>query len=159
MKRKLHFLFSFYSAYFFILFFVVLTWKASGGSCKHDLWSSTQSRLFSGCSSAGDNFASKANPDQRNQFINLILNMLEIVEIDTDLYTICKSLCRNHQGPFFERHLKMYKSTKDSTKKENKIESTTRQFNRRATLNSISESTEGTDQYTQLLYFLLSANT
>ncbi|ESW14556.1 hypothetical protein PHAVU_008G291300 [Phaseolus vulgaris] len=40
---------------------------ASGGSCSHDLWSSTQSRLFSGCSNSGDNFAKanvKTDPDR-----------------------------------------------------------------------------------------------
>ncbi|KAK7371789.1 hypothetical protein VNO80_05154 [Phaseolus coccineus] len=40
---------------------------ASGGSCNHDLWSSTQSRLFSGCSNSGDNFAKanvKTHPDR-----------------------------------------------------------------------------------------------
>ncbi|XP_014503859.1 uncharacterized protein At1g04910 [Vigna radiata var. radiata] len=39
----------------------------SGGSCKNDLWSSRRSRLFSGCSIAGDNFAKanvKTHPDR-----------------------------------------------------------------------------------------------
>ncbi|XP_047170286.1 protein ROOT HAIR SPECIFIC 17-like [Vigna umbellata] len=39
----------------------------NGGSCKNDLWSSRRSRLFSGCSIAGDNFAKanvKTHPDR-----------------------------------------------------------------------------------------------